>query len=275
MQHAGVEAFSATITGQKSGASMSRTTKQGVWAILIRLASVVIASTICSSNSQNVSGGQQGSANVPKAPGLRFEAITLQLGEIRSGLPVACQFAFINTGQGVVELVEARPGCGCLKPQLPQRQFGPGKRGIMPLELKTLGQPAGPHTWQLVLVYRDGDQLREQALHVTATVVTEVTVQPASLTLFTDGSFSHEVILTDLRTEPLQNLIVQTSSPFLRATAGPFNKDGFGNSTCSIKVETSGELPVGRHDEMLVIHTSDPLYNEFTIPITVIKQINR
>jgi hypothetical protein len=171
--------------------------------------------------------------------------------------------------------MEARPGCGCVKPQLPQRQLGPGKRGIMPLELKTLGQSAGPHTWQLILVYRDGGQLREQALQVTATVVTEVTVQPASLMLFTEGAFSHEVILTDLRKEPLQNLIVQTSSAFLRATAGPFDRDGFGNSMCRIKVETAGELPAGRHDEMLIIHTSDPLYNEFTIPITVIKQVNR
>jgi hypothetical protein len=254
---------------------MSRTTRHGVWAILAKLLTVAIAGTIWGGAWQHASGRQQASAEPTKAPNLRFEAVSLQLGEIRSGLPVACHFAFINTGQSKVELVEARPGCGCLKPQLPQRQFGPGKRGIMPLELKTLGQPAGPYTWQLTLVYRDGDQLREQALQVMATVVTEVTVQPASLTLVTEGALSHEVILTDLRTEPLQNVTVQTSSPFLRATTGPFNKDGFGNSTCKITVESAGELPAGRHDEMLVIHTNDPLYSEFTIPITIVKQPSR
>jgi Protein of unknown function (DUF1573) len=250
---------------------MSRTTKHGVWAVSLTVATMAVISIAW----QNAGGGQQHSAEEPKATWLRFDAASLKLGEIRSGLPVACQFAFVNTGQVMVELVEVRTGCGCIQPKLPQRLFGPGTRGAIPLELKTLGQPAGPHTWSLTLVYREGSQIREQALQVTATVVTEVTVQPASLMLFTEGPLSHQVVLTDLRPKPLENLIVHTSSPFVRAIAGPFKKDAFGNSTCKIDVQIVGELPVGRHDELLVIHTSDPLYEEFTIPITVVKPTNR
>jgi len=249
---------------------MSNASGRTIWAMWTQVVALSLASIAWAGERGRVSA-----TSLPPAASLRFETTSLRLGEIRGGLPFACQFAFVNAGQNNVELVEARPGCGCLKPRFEERQIAPGKHGTIPLEVQTVGQPAGPHTWQLTVLYRDGDQLREQALQVTATVVTEVSVQPASLTLFTEGVSCHDVTLTDLRPQPLQILDVQVTSPFLRAEAGPFNKDGFGNFTCKIKVCTAGDLPVGRHDEMLIIHTSDPLYREFKIPITVVKRVSQ
>ena len=218
-----------------------------------------------------ISQGCPPQAPSPSGP-LRFEPASLRLGEIRSGVPLACQFTFINAGPHAVELVDARPGCGCLKPRFEQRVFSAGQRGIIPLEIQTLGQPAGPHTWQMTVVYREGDQIHEQALQVIATVVTEVSVQPASLLLLAEGAMTHTVTVTDLRSEPLRISSVETTAPFLHAEPGPFAKDEFGNFTCKIKVQVDPETPVGRHDELLVIHTSDAIYREFKIPITVVKR---
>src|SRR5262249_35153224 len=150
---------------------------------------------------------------------LHFDGTTVKLGEIRAGVPLVSQFTFVNDGPGTVEVLEARPGCGCLVPLLEQRQFAPGQRGVIPLEIHTLGQPAGPHTWQLTLTYRDGEQFREKTLAVTATVVIEVSVQPASLTLFADGPVTHELTLTDLRPKPLAITRVETTAPWLHGKA--------------------------------------------------------
>src|SRR5262249_25478737 len=115
---------------------------------------------------------------------LRFAALRTDLGEIRSGGKPGHSFRFVNARPAPVELVEARPGCGCLRPKLEKRVYGPGEEGAIALEVNAAGQSAGPHTWRLQLLYRDGAEDREVTLEVAARVVTEVTVQPAALTLF-------------------------------------------------------------------------------------------
>ena len=199
------------------------------------------------------------------------------MGEIRSGLPMTCQFDFANCGKKALEVVEVRPGCGCLKPRLDQRSFTPGQRGMLPLEVQTLGQAAGPHTWHLTVHYREGgsDQIREQALEVNATVVTEVSVQPAALTLVTEGGLSQEITVTDLRAAPLKIVGVKSTSAQVQVEAGDFAKDANGNFSSKITVQASADLEPGRHDEFLVIHTDDPQYGEFKIPVTVVKQVTR
>src|SRR5437868_6849608 len=78
-------------------------------------------------------------------------------------------------------------------------------------------QSAGPHTWRLTLDVLRGLVETEVPLEMTATVVTEVTVQPAALTLVVEGAIHPDVILTDLRARPLALTRVTTSSPRLLA----------------------------------------------------------
>src|SRR5262245_54289302 len=111
---------------------------------------------------------------------LRFAAPRADLGEVRSGAKLGHAFTFVNAGPGPVEIVEARPGCGCLRPRLEQTRYQPGEQGTILLEVNARGESAGPHTWRLQLLYRDGGTTREAALAVSAHVVTEVTLQPAA-----------------------------------------------------------------------------------------------
>ena len=203
--------------------------------------------------------------------GLRFECPCAELGEVRSGLPVRHTFVFHNDGPDPADLLEVRPGCGCLKPDVEPRRFGPGEAGTVPVEVNTLGQAAGPHAWHLTALVRDAGTMREYPLQVTATVVTEVSVQPAALTLFADGAVQHTVTLTDLRAAPLVIQEVRATGG-LHARAGPLLRGELGYFVSRIELAVPADLTPGRHDEYLLIHTNDPLYRELKVSVTVVKR---
>ena len=61
----------------------------------------------------------------------------------------------------------------------------------------------------------------------------------------------------------------------LRAVAGPFVANADGHFVSTIHLQCSPELPPGRHEEQIVIHTSDPLYRELRISTTIVKEAAR
>jgi hypothetical protein len=203
---------------------------------------------------------------------LRFDVVRVDLGDVRSNVPIAKAFSFTNQGPEAVDLVEARPSCGCLKPLLAKMHVDPGERGDVTLEVNTLGQPAGPHAWQLTLVYKVGGDIREQTLQVVATVVTEVSIQPAAVTLVADGPLTHEIALTDLRPRPLAITRLESTSAWLTADAGPLIRDAFNNATSKIRIAVASSCPPGRHEEHIVIHTNDAVYRQLKVAVTVVKR---
>jgi hypothetical protein len=215
--------------------------------------------------------GGEGSARA----GLHFAAVRVDLGEVRNGAKVGHDFRFTTQGPTAVEIVEVRPGCGCLRPSLERTTFRPGEEGVLRLEVNTRGESAGPHTWGLRLLYREGAEPREVLLAVSAHVVTEVTLQPSALTLLADGPVAQDILLTDLRPRPLTLRAVATSSPCLRARAAERTRDGLGHWLYRIRLEFSGDCPEGRHDEALVVYTDDPEYGELRLPITLYRRDSR
>lgn len=214
-----------------------------------------------------------GVLNLPPAAfaQLRFPEATVQLGEIRGGAPLAHQFRF-ECGALGVRIEEIRPGCGCLKPRLTKTTFEPREHGVIPVEIHSLGQPSGSHTWRMQVVYRCNGEVHEQTLQVRGRVVTEVTVQPAALTLDVEGPATQEIKLTDLRAKPLAVVAVKTSSPHLAARiAGP-TRDERSNRQFTVHVDVRADLPDGRHDETLHIYTDDLLYQHLKLPITLVKR---
>jgi hypothetical protein len=203
---------------------------------------------------------------------LHFPATRVDLGEVRSGARVGHAFPFVNKGPTPVEIVETRPGCGCLRPSLERTLYQPGGQGTLRLEVNTRGESAGAHSWRLQVLYRDGGQVRELLLEVSARVITEVTLQPAALTLMATGPLSQDVLLTDLRAKPLTLRTLTTSSPCLRAHAAERSRDGLGHWIYRIRLEFSGDCAEGRHDEALVLYTDDPEYAELRLPITLLRR---
>jgi hypothetical protein len=203
---------------------------------------------------------------------LHFEQTTVDAGTVRAGAPLAHRFRFVNRGPDPVEVTDTRPSCGCLTPHLERRTYPPGEEGALLVEVNTLSQGSGPQTWRVRLCYRSGAATFEIPLHITARVLTEITVQPAALTVFADSAVGHELTLTDLRPRPLAITEVRASSPHVKSRVTGDGRDPLGHQVRKISLEVTGDFPEGRHDEALSIYTDDPGYPELKVPVTVVKR---
>jgi hypothetical protein len=208
----------------------------------------------------------------PARAGLTFPEPSADAGEVRGGMPLVHHFAFVNDGPGAVEITDVQASCGCVKPRLEKQTYAPGEKGDLLLDVHTLGQGAGDHVWRLKVSYREGGEPRTADLQLRGRVITELTVQPAALTVFTSSGVGHQVTLTDLRAQPLHVASVRTTSPHLEARVGPAGQDGAGHRTFTIGLAVTPGCPEGRHDEALHIFTDDPAYRELTVPVTVVKR---
>jgi hypothetical protein len=203
---------------------------------------------------------------------LAFPSPSIDVGEVRSGAPLKQRFAFVNQGADAVEITDLRASCGCVKPALEKRSYAAGDSGELTLEVLTLSQPPGEHTWRLQIAYRAGGESRQAELTLVGRVVAEVTVQPASLVISTEGTASHEITLTDLRERPLSVTEVHTSSPHLMGEVRRTAADGVGHRAITVGLSLGAGCPAGRHEETVVMRTDDPQYPELTMPVTVVKR---
>lgn len=199
----------------------------------------------------------------------------VEKGEVRSGTSLSHRFAFTNQGTETVEVTDVRPSCGCLAPKLEKRRFQPGESGELLLEVNTLTQPAGANTWRVTLHYKAGEHEHELSLYLNARVVTEISIEPPSLAIYTDTSISHEITVIDRRTEPLIVRAVSASSPYVRTHLGALRRDDAGRWVRAIQVEVLADCPEGTHEESLRICTSDPQYPELKVPFTIVKRAHQ
>jgi hypothetical protein len=209
----------------------------------------------------------------PKARAdLHFPQPSAGVGEVRTGKPLIHRFNFINTGPDMVEIIDTRADCGCMTPRLEKRVFQPAEQGTLVLEINTLSQSSGPHTWRVHVGYRAGNRQGEAALQLTAQVVTEISVRPAALTIFTGSATNYDILVTDVRPHPLAIREVRTSSPKLTGRVAGDERNAGGQVVRKVRVELAGDCPDGRHAVRVTIFTDDPGYPELTVPVTIVKQ---
>jgi hypothetical protein len=203
----------------------------------------------------------------PVRADLHFPQTELNLGQVYTGRPLRQRFTFTNRGPGVVEVKELQAACGCMTPRLDKLVYQPGESGSFTLEVNTLTQPAGPNRWRVQVQFTDAGQERTQSLHVCATLVSEIKVEPAKLILSTQGPIRHDIVITDQRALPFRVTHAQTSSPHLSATVSQAE-----GRTQRVRVEVKESLPPGRHEHQVGIVTDDPSYRELRVPVTVVKR---
>jgi hypothetical protein len=196
-------------------------------------------------------------------------------GEVKSGLHLEHRFTVSNRGSEPVKITDVKPSCGCLAPKLDKQNVQPGESTALVLEVNTLTQPAGLHSWRITLRYKSGTEEKELPLYIRARIVAEISVEPPSLAIYTDTAISHEITVIDRRTEPLCVRAVPTSSPHIRTHLGEVRRDDAGHWRRTIQVEVLEDCPEGTHTETLRICTSDPLYSELKVPFTIFKRARR
>ena len=198
---------------------------------------------------------------------LNFPAPSANLGEVRGGPVYQHRFAFANDSPGPIEIADIRLGCGCLQPVLEQRVYQPGEKGMLLMNIRTLGQPDGPRTWQATVQYRLADKLRETPLILAAKIRNEVTVEPSILAMTVETTLRQELTITDRRTPPFKVVNVLASSPAIRIQLQPAV-----NGVTKAIIEVSGSaLGAARQEEMLNIYTDDSYYRQLQVPITLTK----
>jgi hypothetical protein len=220
----------------------------------------------------------------PARAGLECPEPTVRAGEVRSGTPLACNFRLVNRGTQPVEITEVRATCGCLKPQVDRRQVPPGGEAVVHIEVNTLTQPAGSHTWMIRVAYAEAGRPAELGLVLGAKILSEIAVQPPLLTLFLQAgvagpggstrgaAIGHTITVTDRRPQPLAITAVQSSFPYLRVHIGEPRRDPGGLWTRALQVEVAADCPPGRHDAVLRILADDATYPELNVPITVVQR---
>lgn len=210
------------------------------------------------------------------APGLcrgevRFVDTEVDLGEVRAGIRLNRELALLNDGADEATILEVRGSCGCLAASVEPAVLAPGGQGRLLVRLNTLGEGAGPHAWKASVRYRQGGQVKDVEMTLRARIISEITVQPASLTLVTQGGKSQSVVLTDHRPQPMKIKSVATTASFLKGTLLGQGQDTRGNWTAKIALDIGPDVPSGRHDQVLSIYSDDPLYGELRVPVVVIK----
>lgn len=202
---------------------------------------------------------------------LRFKDAEVDLGEVRAGRRLTPELALVNDGDEDVAILEAGASCGCLAPRVEPRVLAPRGNGRLHLQVNTLGQGAGTHFWKAWIRYRQGNIVTEAEVRLRARIVTEITVQPASLTLVSEGGLTQQIVVTDHRAQPMKITQVSTSAPFLKSWLLEQGKDSQGRWAAKIHLEVTRDVPAGRHAEALAIYADDPLYGEMRVPVTVVK----
>jgi hypothetical protein len=207
----------------------------------------------------------------PARAELRFDQPVVNAGETKAGIRLVHRFGFRNAGSEPAQITETRVSCGCLTPRLEQGIYRPGERGVLRLEVNTLGEPAGPHAWTVQVRYRCGNRYQEIPLRLTARIITEISVRPAALTIYPAGAAHHDITLTDFRTKPLAITAIDSTSPKLTPRLMGKTRDNEGNPVQPIRIEVAEDFPEGRHRETVTLYTDDARYRELTIPVTVVK----
>lgn len=204
----------------------------------------------------------------PDRPALAFDQYLVDLGPIAPETEVRALFQFANRGRSPVEILEVKPSCGCLEPQLSSRTLAPGEVGRMVLRMQPANELPGRKEYYADVRYTDG-QPRETRLTFRVEIPEQqLSVRPKALMVYqlSDQPTSQTVTVTDNRPEPVRILGATVNSPFVTVRFQGEHQDGGAQQT-EFEVTVAAELPPGRHEAVLSIQTTDRLSPVLKVPL--------
>lgn len=196
---------------------------------------------------------------------LRFAQPSVNLGSLLGGPIYVQRFDFVNAGNESIEIADIRLGCGCLQPSISKRIYGPGERGTLVLQIRTMGQAAGDRSWRAHVLCRRGNAVDGSELTIVAKLRYDVTVEPSVVAMTVETKLTQTIRLINHRAEPLKVIAVRSSSPAVRIM--PMRTEG-SITTIAFEVDRSN-LAMARNEETLDIYTDDPNHRHLQIPLTL------
>ena len=105
----------------------------------ILLSLVLLLMAACGEEEQSSGKAPQSSPEGAKGE-IVFERMIHDLGTIQQGETVGCNFAFTNTGEGRVMILDASASCGCTVPRFSKEPVTPGKKGTVEVMFDSSGR---------------------------------------------------------------------------------------------------------------------------------------
>jgi len=72
-----------------------------------------------------------------QTPAIKFDTPIYDFGKVKGGTDVVHDFFFTNVGNGPLEILKVKPGCGCTKAGEHDRVVQPGATGKIPIRMNT------------------------------------------------------------------------------------------------------------------------------------------
>jgi hypothetical protein len=203
---------------------------------------------------------------------LRFDPPELDLGELRTGQEFEHRVKLVNQGPTPIEVRAVTASCGCLRVRQAPARVPAGGAAEVHLAVHTLSAPAGQQNWQVNVAWAGPAGQQALALPVRATVRQEVVLQPPMLRVNSAGATRHELVVVDQRPNTFRIVRAVTSSPYLRISEPVERTDAAGRRVRALMLTIDGQLPAGRHEEQVVIHTDDPVHRELRVLVDITRR---
>ena len=211
-------------------------------------------------------------------PPLVFSRHAALPGEVPSQPTVSAVFPFENRSARPLEIRKTTPSCGCLRtavqletgdalsePVQPAVTIEPGQSGRVIVQLDTVQETPGSHSYTIDVLTTDGDAERTQTLTYRMELPQrKVTVSPVPLLFYQANAEKLEQKLTvfDARDTPLLVTGVESDSEYITSDIKTL-PDGH---TTEITVQIEGELPRGQSTTNVLILTDADGYREIRVP---------
>jgi hypothetical protein len=178
----------------------------------------------------NQQGSQQASQQVSQqasqrmvtaAPGIAFEKVTHNFGDVGPETNHLCEFRFTNTGNAVLKIGEITKVCGCTPFSLDKAEYAPGESGT--LRVRYYAELPYGNTMKQLFVHSNDRRNPKIALNIEARIAAKVNFEPKALRL----SLKHQnggcpqITLSSLDNQPFSIRSFKSTSNFITAAYNP------------------------------------------------------
>lgn len=214
----------------------------------------------------------------PERPPLAFHQYQVNLGRVEPKRDHFARFSFTNNSQKPMELRKLETSCGCLSQHQSKKEFAANEQGEFFLRIQSANQEPGAKEYTCKAIYGpvgEPDVRYETELRFLITLPDlTVVVRPRVLVFHQpNGNLTtHAVTITDLREKPLHILNATCDEPFVKVKIDEDGPQSLADREAGVvgRIQVSvGEVPAGRHECEIRLHTTDREFNLVKVPVRV------
>jgi len=136
------------------------------------------------------------------APGITFEKVVHDFGEVGPETKNVCEFKFTNTGDSLLKITKVSKTCGCTPYTLAKKEYAPGETGT--LKVKYNASKRAGRVARTLYVYSNDKARPKIKLTIKARIMQKVDCKPKKLNLLLEeeNAGCSEITLTSLDNRP-------------------------------------------------------------------------